>query len=149
MPSLLHLQSPPKFSISAAATLSARTREIALAMPKSKRARVVHTSVVQKKASKEKSAALFAAVQEAADTYQHALVFAVENMRNASLKTVRQQFSDSRMFFGKTKVMAKALGTSVEDEKLPGLAELARYFKGSVGVVFTDRDVQVSAYFLR
>lgn len=112
-------------------------------MPKSKRARVVHTSVVQKKASKEKSAALFAAVQEAADEYQNALVFSVENMRNASLKNVRQHFSDSRMFFGKTKVMAKALGTSVEDEKLPGLGALARFLRGSVGLVFTNRDVQV------
>lgn len=112
-------------------------------MPKSKRARVVHTSVVQKKASKEKSAALYAAVQEAADAYQHALVFRVDNMRNTYLKDVRQHFSDSRLFFGKTKVMGKALGTSVEDEKAPGLGRLSRYLKGSVGLVFTDRDVQV------
>lgn len=113
-------------------------------MPKSKRARVVHTSVVQKKASKKKSAALFAAVQDAAETYQHALVFGVENMRNASLKTVRQEFAaDGRMFFGKTKVMAKAMGTGVEDEKVPGLSGLGRWLKGSVGVLFTDRAVEV------
>lgn len=114
-------------------------------MPKSKRARVVHTSVVQKKASKEKSAALFSAVQDAAEEYQSALVFSVENMRNTYLKDVRQHFSDSRLFFGKTKVMAKALGSSAEDEKMPGLGSLSGWLKGSVGLLFTNRPVQVSA----
>ena len=115
-------------------------------MPKSKRARIVHTSVVQKKANKERAASLFAAVQDAADEYQNALVFSVENMRNTYLKDVRQHFSDSRMFFGKTKVMAKALGTSVENEKLPGLGRLAGFLKGSVGLLFTNRDVQVGVF---
>ena len=115
-------------------------------MPKSKRARIVHTSVVQKKASKEKSATLYAAVQAAADEYQNVLVFGVENMRNASLKNVRQHFSDSRMFFGKTKVMAKALGTTAEDEHMPGLGGLSGYLKGDVGLLFTNRDVEVRCH---
>jgi len=109
-------------------------------MPKSKRARVVHTSVVQKKPSKEKSASLFAAVQEAADAYQHIFVFSVENMRNTYLKDVRQHFAgDSRIYFGKTKVMAKALGSSEEDENAVGLSKLGRFLTGSVGLLFTQR----------
>ncbi|EME47793.1 hypothetical protein DOTSEDRAFT_123992 [Dothistroma septosporum NZE10] len=108
-------------------------------MPKSKRARVVHTSVVQKKASKEKSATLFAAVQAAADEYAHIFTFSVENMRNNYLKDVRQHFSDSRLFFGKTKVMAKALGTSPEDEHAPGLHKLSPHLKGNVGLLCTNR----------
>lgn len=108
-------------------------------MPKSKRSRVVHTSVVQKKASKEKSASLYAAVQTAADEYAHIFVFSVENMRNTYLKDVRQQFSDSRLFFGKTKVMAKALGSSPEDEHASGLSKLAGYLKGNVGLLCTNR----------
>ena len=117
-------------------------------MPKSKRARVVHTSVVQKKSSKEKAASLFAAVQTAADQYQHIFVFSVENMRNTYLKDVRQHFSDSRMFFGKTKVMAKALGSSVEDEHAPGLSKLAGYLHGNVGLLCTNRPpVEVLDYF--
>lgn len=112
-------------------------------MPKSKRARVIHTSQVQKKASKEKSAALFAAVQEAADAYPHALVFRVDNMRNNYLKDVRQHFAgDGRLFFGKSKVMAKALGEGPEDERQPGLGGLSKWVKGSVGVIFTERGVQ-------
>ncbi|KAK5148442.1 mRNA turnover and ribosome assembly protein [Rachicladosporium monterosium] len=109
-------------------------------MPKSKRARLIHTSVVQKKPSKQKSASLYAAVQLAADTYQHIFVFAVDNMRNTYLKDVRQHFAtDGRLFFGKTKVMAKALGATVESEHAPGLAGLAGWLAGSVGLLCTDR----------
>jgi mRNA turnover protein 4 len=108
-------------------------------MPKSKRSRVVHTSVVQKKPSKEKSQALYEAVQTAADTYAHIFVFDVENMRNTYLKEVRQQFADSRIFFGKTKVMAKALGQTRETEHAPGLWKLNQYLKGSVGLLCTNR----------
>lgn len=112
-------------------------------MPKSKRARVVHTSAVQKKPSKEKSASLFAAVRAAADAYQHIFVFSVENMRNTYLKDVRQEFrQDGRLFFGKTKVMVKALGSSAEDEYMPGLGELSGWLKGDVGLLCTNRGVQ-------
>lgn len=108
-------------------------------MPKSKRARIVHTSQVQKKPSKERSQTLYQAVQNAADQYQHIFVFSVENMRNTYLKDVRQEFSDSRVFFGKTRVMGKALGSGPEDEHAPGLSKLSRYLKGSVGLLCTNR----------
>ncbi|EMC97843.1 hypothetical protein BAUCODRAFT_31850 [Baudoinia panamericana UAMH 10762] len=109
-------------------------------MPKSKRARVVHTSVVQKKPSKEKSASLYSAIRAAADNFAHIFVFSVANMRNTYLKDVRQHFAlDGRLFFGKTKVMAKALGSSAEDEHAPGLAKLSGYLKGSVGILCTNR----------
>lgn len=109
-------------------------------MPKSKRSKIVHTSQVQKKPSKEINAALFELVQEAVDTYQHIFVFSVDNMRNTYLKTVRQHFSDSRMFFGKTKVMAKALGLTDAEEHAPGLHKLSKYLQGSVGLLLTNRE---------
>jgi len=111
-------------------------------MPKSKRSRIVHTSVVQKKPSKEKSATLYAAVQAATEEYQHIFVFGVENMRNTFLKDVRQHFADSRLFFGKTKVMAKALGSSPEDEHAPGLSKLTKHLNGNVGLLCTNRKPQ-------
>lgn len=112
-------------------------------MPKSKRAKLVHTSTVQKKPSKEKSLSLYTAVQTAADEHAHIFVFSVENMRNTYLKDVRQHFSsDSRLFFGKTKVMAKALGTTPEDEHAPGLGKLSVWLKGSVGLLCTNRAPQ-------
>lgn len=108
-------------------------------MPKSKRARVVHTSQVQKKPSKERSQTLYQSVQDAIDQYQHVFVFSVENMRNTYLKDIRQEFADSRLFFGKTKVMAKALGSTEEEEHAPGLRKLNRFLKGSVGLLCTNQ----------
>jgi mRNA turnover protein 4 len=117
-------------------------------MPKSKRSKIVHTSVVQKKPGKERSEVLFSAVQAALDTHAHIFVFGVENMRNTYLKDVRQEFADSRIFFGKTKVMAKALGSSPADEHAPGLSALAKYLTGSVGLLCTNRaPEEVLAFF--
>lgn len=108
-------------------------------MPKSKRQKLVHTSTVQKKPSKEKAASLFAAVRSAAESYTHIFVFSVDNMRNTYLKDVRQAFSDSRLFYGKTKVMAKALGLTAAEEHAPGLHALSSYLQGSVGLLLSDR----------
>ncbi|KAL1584303.1 hypothetical protein WHR41_06772 [Cladosporium halotolerans] len=117
-------------------------------MPKSKRSKVVHTSQVQKKPAKEINAALFELVQEAVDAYQHIFVFSVDNMRNTYLKEVRQHFSDSRMFFGKTKVMAKALGLTDAEEHAPGLHKLSKYLQGSVGLLCSNREPkEVLEYF--
>ncbi|QIW94989.1 hypothetical protein AMS68_000507 [Peltaster fructicola] len=117
-------------------------------MPKSKRARVVHTSQVQKKPSKERSQTLYQAVHDAVDEYQHIFVFSVENMRNTYLKDIRQTFSDSRLFFGKTKVMAKALGSTEEDEHAPGLRKLGKHLKGNVGLLCTNKSpAEISQYF--
>ena len=87
-------------------------------------------------------------MQAAADSHAHIFVFSVENMRNTYLKDIRQHFSDSRIFFGKTKVMAKALGISEEDEHMPGLSALTEYLRGSVGLLCTNRSAQeVLEYF--
>ncbi|KAF2011536.1 mRNA turnover protein-like protein 4 [Aaosphaeria arxii CBS 175.79] len=116
-------------------------------MPKSKRAKIVHMSKTDKK-GKELSQKLFANVQEAADNFQHIFVFSVENMRNSYLKGVRAEFSDSRLFFGKTKVMAKALGQTPADEHLTNLSQLSSYLNGNVGLFFTNRDPkEVLEYF--
>lgn len=44
-----------------------------------------------------------------------------------------------RIFFGKTKVMAVALGRNPESEHLPGLASLSQHLTGNVGLLFTSR----------
>ncbi|KAF2156639.1 mRNA turnover protein 4 [Myriangium duriaei CBS 260.36] len=110
-------------------------------MPKSKRQKVVHLTAVKKK-DKEAKEQLFSSVQDAADNFSRVFVFSVAHMRNTFLKDVRTQLSDSRIFFGKTKVMAKALGLTVEQEHAPGLAKLAKHIDGSVGLLFTDREAQ-------
>ncbi|KAF2126341.1 mRNA turnover protein 4 [Dothidotthia symphoricarpi CBS 119687] len=116
-------------------------------MPKSKRAKVVHLTKTDKK-GKELSLKLFANVQEAADNFEHIFVFSVENMRNSYLKQVRAEFADSRFFFGKTKVMAKALGQTPAEEHLTNLSKLTEHLTGNVGLFFTSRDPkEVIEYF--
>jgi mRNA turnover protein 4 len=107
-------------------------------MPKSKRAKVVHLTQVSKK-DKAHRQKLYNEIQEAADAYPLLLVFSVENMRNTYLKEVRSSFADSRLFYAKTKIMAKALGTDVASEHLPGLAGLSKFLKGDVGLLCTGR----------
>jgi mRNA turnover protein 4 len=44
------------------------------------------------------------------------------------------------LFFGKTKVMAKALGTTPEDEYQPSTHLLSKHLVGNVGLLFTNRE---------
>lgn len=64
-------------------------------------------------------------------------------MRNTHLKTVRKLWKDSaRIFFGRATVMAKALGTTPEEEHRPGLHKLSQHIKGQVGLLFTNSEPQ-------
>jgi len=58
-------------------------------------------------------------------------IFDVENMRNTYLKDVREAWNDSKIFFGKTKIMAKALGTTAEDEYQENLHLLSKVLLSS------------------
>ncbi|PFH55891.1 hypothetical protein XA68_17438 [Ophiocordyceps unilateralis] len=108
-------------------------------MPKSKRAKVVHLTKVSKKTRTQKDV-LFQTIREAVPDYQHCLVFNVDGMRNSHLKDVRRELSqDSRLFFGKTKLMVKALGQSPAEALLPGIDGLAPFLSGSVGLLLTNR----------
>jgi len=52
-------------------------------------------------------------------------------MRNTYLKDVREAWNDSKIFFGKTKIMAKALGTTAEDEYQENLHLLSKVLLSS------------------
>ncbi|TQS35754.1 hypothetical protein Golomagni_03813 [Golovinomyces magnicellulatus] len=108
-------------------------------MPKSKRAKVVHLSQVEKK-GKELSRKLFANVRNCLDNYAFCWVYSVEAMRNTFLKDIRHELSDSRLFFGKTKVMAKALGLTPEEAYMEKIDQLATHLNGNVGLLFTNRE---------
>jgi mRNA turnover protein 4 len=54
----------------------------------------------------------------------------------------------NRIFFGKTKVMAKALGSTDADEYLPNSSLLSKYLQGNVGLLFTNRPTSsIEEYF--
>lgn len=107
-------------------------------MPKSKRAKVFHMTQVNKKTREDKEK-LFQNIRDAIPEYQHCFVFSVDNMRNSYLKEVRHEMSDSRIFFGKTKLMAKALGQTPAEAIAPGVEGLTKYLAGTVGLILTNR----------
>ncbi|CAK7199070.1 mRNA turnover and ribosome assembly protein [Sporothrix eucalyptigena] len=108
-------------------------------MPKSKREKLLHMSQVQKKTREHKDR-LFSNIRDAVPEFEHCFVVRVDNMRNQYIKDVRQEMTDGRLFLGKTKLMARALGTAPEDAMAPGIDRLAsRYLRGSVGILFSNR----------
>lgn len=115
-------------------------------MPKSRRAKVVHMTQVAKKTREDKDR-LFENIRNAVPEFQHCFVFSVDNMRNNHLKTVRHELLDCRLFFGKTKLMAKALGQTPSEALAPGIEGLSPHLAGTVGLLLTNRDVpSVLAY---
>ncbi|KAF7985586.1 hypothetical protein HWV62_3875 [Athelia sp. TMB] len=111
-------------------------------MPKSKRAKLVSLTKVSKK-TKEQKGALITEVQKSTEKWKYCWLFEVGAMRNAHLKTVRNLWKDSaRIFLGRSAVMAKALGSSVEQEHRDGLHKLSKQIKGQVGLFFTDTEPQ-------
>ncbi|KAJ8595253.1 hypothetical protein M405DRAFT_759460 [Rhizopogon salebrosus TDB-379] len=111
-------------------------------MPKSKRSKVVSLTKVSKKTREHKNA-LLTQVQQNIEKWKYCWLFEVGAMRNTHLKTVRNLWKDSaRIFFGRGAVMAKALGTTMEEEHRMGLHKLAQQIKGQVGLLLTDSEPQ-------
>ncbi|KAK3375111.1 ribosomal protein L10-domain-containing protein, partial [Podospora didyma] len=116
-------------------------------MPKSKRSKVFNLTQVAKK-TREQKEQLFTNIRACVPEYQHCFVFDIDNMRNHYLKTVRHELSDCRLFFGKTKLTARALGTTPEDAQADGIDKLTSYLSGTVGLLFTNRPpADIRSYF--
>ncbi|KAJ7644022.1 ribosomal protein L10-domain-containing protein [Roridomyces roridus] len=117
-------------------------------MPKSKRSKLVSLTKVAKK-TKEQKGVMIKDLQENAEKWKYCWLFQVGAMRNTHLKTVRKLWKDSaRIFFGRSAVMAKALGTTPEEEHRMGIHKLAKQIQGQVGVLFTDTEPdEVLAWF--
>ncbi|KAJ2021846.1 mRNA turnover and ribosome assembly protein [Coemansia sp. RSA 922] len=110
-------------------------------MPKAKRAQVVTLSKTKSK-GKDGKAKIIETVREAVDNYNYVWVFSVHNMRNQYLKQVRKDFATSRFFFGRNKVMAKALGNTPEDELKEGLHQVSESLVGDVGLLCTNDTIE-------
>ncbi|ORZ01885.1 ribosomal protein L10-domain-containing protein [Absidia repens] len=117
-------------------------------MPKSKRSTVVSLTKTDKKGHEGKEK-LIEQIHECVDRYEYIWVFAVKDMRNAFLKEVRNELkSSSRFFMGRNRVMAKALGTTAEEEYKEGLSAIAKQLHSEVGLLFTDKSPQeIQQYF--
>ncbi len=82
-------------------------------MPRSKRQKLTTLSKTAPRATKASKRALANEIRANIDTFDHVWLFSVGDMRNEGLKQVRVQWRGTgRIFFGKGRVMAKALGDS-------------------------------------
>lgn len=106
-------------------------------MPKSKRSKVVPLTKTAKKGHKLKET-LVEELHLCCDVYKHIFVIKVENMRNKKLKEVRTLLVGSRFFFGKNKIMQKALGKDHQDEYKDELSKLSARIQGNCGIFFTN-----------
>ena len=98
-------------------------------MPKSKREQKVTLSKTQKKGRVRKES-LMEEVRACVDQYQSLYVFTATNMRNAALKDVRASLKSSRIFFGRNKLIAAALGRTASDEFRDGMSKVSSMLLG-------------------
>mmetsp|Transcript_55389 Transcript_55389/g.127314 ORF Transcript_55389/g.127314 Transcript_55389/m.127314 type:complete len:220 (-) Transcript_55389:382-1041(-) len=109
-------------------------------MPKSKREQKVTLSKTIKKGRARKETILNE-VRECVDRFANAYVFSAATMRNSALKDVRAKLKESRLYFGRNKLIAASLGRSPSDEYADGLSDVAnRMLGGEHGVIFSDLD---------
>lgn len=106
-------------------------------MPISKRDKKESLTKTKKKGQEHKRE-LVTEIQGCVDKHKRVFVLSVQNMRNAKMRDVRQQWAGSRFFFGKNKVMSFALGKSQESEYAQNLHKVSEVLKGQSGLLFTD-----------
>jgi len=110
-------------------------------MPRSKRSNIVTLTKTEKKSTRAHKEKFVGEVQEHAQMWKFAYIVDVGNMRNSALKILREKWKGTaRLFFGRTRVMAAALGTSEDTECRAGISALARHLRGPVGLFFTNSD---------
>ncbi|CAO1629146.1 unnamed protein product [Sympodiomycopsis kandeliae] len=116
-------------------------------MPKTKRNKVISLTKTSRKTRDDKSN-MMDTIRSAADEFAYVWLFSIGNMRNSYLKEVRSLWAGSRIFFGKNRVMAKAMGENTETELKKGLSGISQRLTGSVGLLFTDSPpAEVSDWF--
>jgi len=116
-------------------------------MPKSKRNKVVTLSDTRKKGY-DRKVDLVSEIQKCCDDYTSIYVLSVDNMRTGRMKGVRQEWTTSRFFFGKNKVVSVGLGRSKENEYKENLHEITKRLSGQVVLMFTNEpQEQVEKWF--
>ncbi|KAG8466953.1 hypothetical protein KFE25_008332 [Diacronema lutheri] len=108
-------------------------------MPKSKRERKVTLSKTKGKGFKGKEK-IVDEVRACVERYTSVYVYTADNLRSAPLQVIRTDWADSRLFFGRGKQLAVALGRTPEAEVRTGLSRVANALVGREGgLLFTSR----------
>ncbi|GJQ10906.1 hypothetical protein GpartN1_g2697.t1 [Galdieria partita] len=116
-------------------------------MPTSRRRK---NGIIKKQAKnrRQSNADIIEAVTQCLEAFKSIYIVNFDCIRSSILKELRNNWKDSRFFFGKNKVIRYALGKAEEEEGHKGLHRLAPYLSGNIGVLFTNRTKdQVHDYF--
>jgi len=108
-------------------------------MPRSKRERVVHTSVVKKK-GRELKDKVHGAVRREVDAHARCFVVTWRNQNNVAQKELREvlKAGGHTLSLSKNAVVGVALGKGKSDEYKKGLSAVASQLKGTRGLVFSN-----------
>ncbi|TPX51618.1 hypothetical protein SeMB42_g00128 [Synchytrium endobioticum] len=106
-------------------------------MPRSKKEKKISLTKTTKKGKVAKEI-LFQQIRGCIDNHHDIWVFSVHNMRANFLKDVRAALSESRLMFGRNRVMGKALGATEAEEYKVGLRHVTKNLVGQVGLLFTS-----------
>ncbi|XP_060529389.1 mRNA turnover protein 4 homolog [Cylas formicarius] len=106
-------------------------------MPKSKRDKKISLTKTNKKglALKQK---IVEDIRNCVEKYQSVYLFDYRNMRNETMKQVREEWKPSKFFFGKNKVIAIGLGRNKEEEVEDDLHKFSACLRGQCALLFTD-----------
>ncbi|EFN72046.1 mRNA turnover protein 4-like protein [Camponotus floridanus] len=112
-------------------------------MPKSKRDKKVSLTKTNKKGLVLKQR-IIEDVKKCVEDYNRIFLISVQNTRNTKLLELRTEWNDSRLFFGKLRIIALGLGKTRETEVADGIHKLANAIKnhsmkGQCGLLFTNR----------
>jgi len=111
-------------------------------MPKSKREKKISLTRTKKRNGLEFKQNLVDNVRSAVDNYARIFVFKPENQRNATMKDVRGKWGHSKFFIGKNRVIAKALGTTPEEEYSENLHKISLLMRSEVGLLCTNEKTE-------
>ncbi|KAH9815107.1 ribosomal protein L10-domain-containing protein [Melampsora americana] len=111
-------------------------------MPRSSRATVVHLTKTSKK-TKEAKGKLIEDLKLATEKFKYAWLFTVDHVRTTYLQEIRSAWKPARIFLGRNAVMRLALGSTPENEHMPGTGVLGKLLEGDTGLLFTDEDPKV------
>ncbi|KAF8321480.1 uncharacterized protein EI90DRAFT_3068824 [Cantharellus anzutake] len=108
-------------------------------MPRARRPKLVSLTKTEKKITKAHKENFVADVREHVAKWKYVYVLRVGNIRNSALKIVREKWKGTaRLFFGRIRVMAVALGTSEDNECRDGIHAVSKHLQGGDGLFFTD-----------
>lgn len=120
-------------------------------MPRSKRSKLVTLAQTDKK-GRENKTRIFDEVRSALDQYRYVWILELTDIRTPVLQDIRSDWAGSKLLLGKKRVLAKALGDTIEQEYKDNLHQLSKicdHDTGLPGLLFTDELPEtVKSYFL-